>query len=47
MNNSHSGLLSSGFLLSIFVMANGVNSVLGGFETARRLFTLICALYLK
>jgi membrane protein len=34
MNNSHSGLLSSGFLLSIFVMANGVNSVLGGFETA-------------
>lgn len=34
MNNSHSGLLSSGFLLSIFVMANGVNSVLGGFETS-------------
>jgi membrane protein len=34
LNNSHSGLLSSGFLLSIFVMANGVNSVLGGFETA-------------
>jgi membrane protein len=35
LNNSHSGLLSSGFLLSIFVMANGVNSVLGGFETAK------------
>jgi membrane protein len=34
MLNSHSGLLSSGFLLSIFVMANGVNSVLGGFETS-------------
>jgi membrane protein len=34
LNNSHSGLLSSGFLLSIFVMANGVNSVLGGFETS-------------
>lgn len=35
LNNSHSGLLSSGFLLSIFVMANGVNSVLGGFETSQ------------
>ena len=34
LNNSHSGLLSSGFLLSIFVMANGVNSVFGGFETS-------------
>jgi membrane protein len=34
LNNSNSGLLSSGFLLSIFVMANGVNSVLGGFETS-------------
>ena len=35
LNNSHSGLLSSGFLLSIFVMANGLNSVLGGFETSQ------------
>ncbi len=34
LNNSHSGLLSSGFLLSIFVMSNGLNSVLGGFETS-------------
>lgn len=34
LNNSDSGLLSSGFILSIFVMANGVNSVLGGFETS-------------
>lgn len=34
LNNSHSGLLSSGFLLSIFLMANGLNSILGGFETA-------------
>lgn len=35
LNNSDSGLLSSGFLLSLFVMANGVNSVLGGFETSQ------------
>ncbi|RZJ35340.1 MAG: YihY/virulence factor BrkB family protein [Flavobacterium sp.] len=34
LNNSHSGLLSSGFLISIFVMANGLNSILGGFETS-------------
>jgi membrane protein len=32
MNNSHQGLLSSGFILSILLMANGVNAVLGGFE---------------
>lgn len=34
LNNSHSGLLSSGFILSIFLMANGLNSILGGFETS-------------
>ncbi len=34
LNNSHSGLLSSGFVLSIFLMANGLNSILGGFETS-------------
>lgn len=34
LNNSHSGLLSSGFLLSIFLMANGLNAILGGFETS-------------
>jgi membrane protein len=32
--NSHSGLLSSGVILSIFLMANGLNSILGGFETS-------------
>ncbi|HEY0092033.1 MAG TPA: YhjD/YihY/BrkB family envelope integrity protein, partial [Flavobacterium sp.] len=32
--NSQSGLLSSGFIISIFVMANGLNSILGGFETS-------------
>jgi membrane protein len=35
LNNSHSGLLSSGFLLSIFLMANGINGILGGFESSR------------
>lgn len=35
LNNSHSGLLSSGFLLSIFLMANGLNAILGGFETSK------------
>jgi membrane protein len=35
LNNSDSGLLSSGFLLSIFLMANGLNGILGGFETSR------------
>ncbi len=37
--NSHSGLLSWGVILSIFLMANGVNSILGGFETARHVIT--------
>ena len=35
LNNSHSGLLSSGFILSIFLMANGLNAILGGFEESR------------
>src|SRR5690606_6779427 len=34
LNNSNSGLISSGFIISIFVMANGLNSILGGFETS-------------
>ena len=29
------GLLSSGFLLSIFLMANGLNGILGGFESSK------------
>ena len=28
LNNSHSGLLSTGFILSIFLMANGLNGIL-------------------
>lgn len=35
LNNSHSGLVSSGFFLSIFLMANGINGILGGFESSR------------
>src|SRR5690606_11706308 len=34
MNNSNKGLLSSGFILAIFLMANGVNSMLSGFENS-------------
>lgn len=32
MNTSYDSLISSGFLLSIFLMTNGVNAILGGFE---------------
>ncbi|MBE0392298.1 membrane protein [Flavobacterium sp. 7E] len=35
LHNSHSGLLSSGFLLSIFLMANGLNAILGGFQNSK------------
>lgn len=34
MNNSNKGLLSSGFILAIFLMANGVSSMLSGFENS-------------
>ena len=37
LNNSHSGLISSGFLLSIFLMANGINGILGGFESSKHI----------
>ena len=32
LTNSYQGLLSSGFLLSILLMTNGINAILGGFE---------------
>ncbi len=35
LNNSHTGLVSTGFFLSIFLMANGINGILGGFESSR------------
>lgn len=34
LNNSYKGLLSSGFILSVFLMSNGINAILGGFETS-------------
>lgn len=34
MNNSYRSLLSSGVLLSIFLMANGVFAIIGGFESS-------------
>ena len=35
LNNSQSSLLSYGFLLSIFLMANGILGILGGFESSK------------
>jgi membrane protein len=35
LNHSNSGLLSSGFLLSIFLMSNGVNAIFGGFQNSK------------
>ena len=32
METTHQGLLSSGFILSILLMTNGINAILGGFE---------------
>ena len=32
LNNQYGGLLSFGFLVSVFLMTNGVNAIFGGFE---------------
>lgn len=37
LNNSYKGLLSSGFILSIFLMTNGINAILGGFELSEHI----------
>jgi membrane protein len=37
LNNSYHGLLSSGFILSVFLMTNGVNAVMSGFETSQHI----------
>lgn len=34
LHNSNSGLISTGFFMAIILMANGVNAVLGGFESS-------------
>lgn len=35
LHNSHTGLLSWGFVLSVFLMANGVSGLFGGFESSK------------
>ncbi|MEO8235387.1 MAG: YihY/virulence factor BrkB family protein [Flavobacterium sp.] len=37
LHNSHSGLLSTGVILSVFLMTNGVNAVMSGFETSQHI----------
>ncbi|AIG32880.1 ribonuclease BN [Flavobacterium psychrophilum] len=37
LHNSHSGLLSTGGILSVFLMTNGVNAVMSGFETSQHI----------
>ena len=37
MGTSHQGLLSSGFILSILLMTNGINAILGGFEMSEHI----------
>jgi membrane protein len=37
LHNSHSGLLSTGFLMAILLMTNGVNAILGGFESSHHI----------
>jgi membrane protein len=37
LHNSHSGLLSTGFFMSVFLMTNCVNAVMSGFETSQHI----------
>lgn len=37
LNNSYKGLLSTGFILSIFLMTNGLNAILDGFEASQHI----------
>ena len=37
LNNSYNSLLSTGFIMSIFLMTNGVNAILGGFENSQHI----------
>lgn len=34
MNNSYKSLISTGVIMSVFLMANGVNAIIGGFESS-------------
>lgn len=37
LHNSNSGLLSTGFLMAVLLMTNGVNAILGGFESSHHI----------
>ena len=37
LTNSHSGLISTGILMSVLLMTNGVNAILGGFENSQHI----------
>ena len=41
LHNSHSGLLSTGFVMAIFLMTNGVNAILGGFESSHHFHIIL------
>lgn len=37
LHNSYQGLLSTGFFMAVFLMANGFNAILGGFESSHHI----------
>jgi len=37
LHNSNSGLISTGFLMAVLLMTNGVNAILGGFESSHHM----------
>ena len=47
LHNSHSGLLSVGFLMAIFLMTNGVNAILGGFESSHHFYVTLKRRFFK
>jgi len=47
LHNSHSGLLSTGFLMAIFLMTNGVNAILGGFESSHHIHVWLKRKFLR
>lgn len=47
LHNSHSGLISVGFLMAIFLMTNGVNAILGGFESSHHFHVILKRKFFK
>ncbi|MEK8180064.1 YihY/virulence factor BrkB family protein [Flavobacterium buctense] len=41
LHNSNSGLISTGFFMAILLMTNGVNAILGGFESSHHINNLM------